>query len=295
MESTSKLVARLVVGLTALVAVVVVLSNLPGCGPEKTLPEGDKVATTPRDGGSLPAVPAASEEKARQVVERAIKAMTDGHPERVEKTKVNKSTAKGHYYKPVASGQYQFVETRRVFQTAYPDKVRVEYDFLPESSQMTIGLRRPTGVWARVSNGQTPVFDPQQYAEIVSVDALGTYWLLTLTPLAEPKTVVYGLATTAAGGRPFDTVKAVVPGYPVEFKLWFGQSDGLLARIEYTHLEGGAPVSKLIAVAEPRAFAGLTLPTKIEYTRNAQRAEQWTVESWEFPDAIDDAVFTEPK
>ena len=61
------------------------------------------------------------------------------------------------------------------------------------------------------------------------------------------------------------------------------------------YLEAGVRVSKVITLSEHRPFAGLTVPTKIEYTRNGQIAEQWAVESWEFPDTIDDAVFVEPK
>jgi hypothetical protein len=293
MRSKSKGMAGSLAGLTALVAVTLGLSALSGCGEEKKLPGAESTGTEPQV-NSTPTVPAVSEEAARRVVDRAIKVMTDGHPERIEKTKVNRSTAKGHYFKPV-NGQFQFVETTRQFQAVYPDRVRVEYDFQSEGNQLTIGLRRPAGVWARVTVGQPPVFDPQQFAEIVAVDAVGTYWLLTLTPLSDPKTVVFGLTTTPAGGRPFDTLKAVVPGYPVVFTLWFDQATWVLTRIEYANLEAGALVTKALAVSEYKPFAGLTLPTKIDYRRDGRIAEQWTVESWEFPDKIDEAVFIEPK
>ena len=108
MQRTSKLVAGSVVGLVALVGIAVALSTLSGCGREKELPTPPLEG--PNAGGSnLPAVvPAVSEDAARRVVDRAIKAMTDGHPERVEKTRVNRSKAKGHYYKPV-NNQFQFV------------------------------------------------------------------------------------------------------------------------------------------------------------------------------------------
>jgi hypothetical protein len=293
MRSTSNVAVGSVVGLTVLVGVAVLLSTLSGCGQEKSLPTPDPEPES-RGGGEQRVIPAASEEQARQVVERAIRAMTDGHPERVQKTKVNRSTAKGHYYK-LLNGQYQFVETHRVFQAVYPDRARADYDFKPEGYQLTIGMRRPAGVWAKVTNGPAPAFDPQQFAEVVAVDAIGTHWMLTLTPLAEPKTVAFGFATASADGRPYDTIKVSIPGYPVVFGLWFEQASARLTRVDYSHLEAGVAVTKVIALSEHRPFAGLTLPTKIEYTRNGQIAEQWAVESWEFPDTIDDAVFVEPK
>jgi hypothetical protein len=294
MQSTAKVVA----GQFALVAVAVGLSTLSGCGEGKLLPGAGVISTEPRVGSQV--VPAASEEKARQVVERAIRAMTDGHPERVEKTKVNRSTAKGQYNRRLPDGQFRFVDTDRLFQAVYPDRVRVDYEFKPyefnpEGSRLTIGLRRPVGVWVRDSTAPGAGFNAQQFSDLVAVDAIGTHWLLTLTPLADPQVVVFGFATASAGGRPFDTIKASHPSYPVVFNLWFEQATGRLAKIEYANMEAGAPVSKVIALGEYKPFGGLTLPTKINYTHNVTNAERWTVESWEFPDAIDDAVFAEPK
>lgn len=297
MQRTSTTPATLVgvaLSLTTLAAVAVGLSSLTGCGPEKSLPGVDTVAT---DRGEKPTaeVPAASEEKARQVVDRAVKAMTDGHPERLQKTKVNRSTAKGHYYKPV-NGQFQFVETNRQFQAVYPNQIRVDYEFTAEGGRTnTIGLRRPAGAWFRDSAAPSPVQDPQQFAEMVGVDAIGTHWMVTLTPLTDPQVVAYGFAPASAGGRPFDTVKVAIPGYPVVYTLWFDQASGLLARVAFTNFVVGTKVDKELAVSEHKPFAGLTLPTKISYTHNGQTAETWTVDTWEFPDRIDDAVFVEPK
>src|SRR5262249_4591065 len=148
-----------------------------------------------------------------------------------------------------------------------------------------------TGAWLKVSVGQAPALDPQQFGEVVAVDVIGTHCMLTLTPLAEPKTVAFGFATASADGRPYDTIKVSIPGYPVVFGLWFEQASARLTRVNYSHFEAGVPVTKVIDLSEHRPFAGLTVPTKIEYRQNHRIAEQWTVESWEFPDTIDDAVF----
>src|SRR5262245_15792958 len=132
MRSTAKVVVGSVACLTALVGVVLALSTLSGCGQEKELPKGGVLPTDPR--GSPPTVaPTVSDESARRVVERAIKVMTDGHPERVEKTRVNHSIAKGHRLWPVPNqAQLGWVETNRVFRAVYPDRVRADYEFPSE-------------------------------------------------------------------------------------------------------------------------------------------------------------------
>lgn len=293
MGSTIKFAAGLRVGLTALLGVAVGLSAVSGCGPERSLPGVETTATEPATSNASNVVPTSSEKSARDVVDRAIRAMTGGRPERLAQTRVNKSTATGSLYRPV-NNQFQFVKTKRQVQTTYPDRIRVEYEF-DGGERLTIGLKRPAGVWVRDANGTQPVPNPEQLAEVVSVDALGTYWMVTLTPLAEPTTIVYGFTSASSGGRPIDTIKASVPGYPVVFNLSFDQEKALLKRIEFTHLEAGAAVPKFVVLDEYKAFGGLMLPSKIEYTRNHQVAEQWTVEAWEFPDRIDDAVFEQPK
>jgi len=294
MKRTAKVVTG-VAGLTAGLAVVVGLSSLSGCGQEKGLPSADVVSKEAPAVPPTAMVPAASEDAARRVVERAVKATTDGQPGRLDKARVTRTTAKGHFYKTVGT-QQRFVETNRVFQAAYPDKVRVDYEFTGEGGRtISIGLRRPAGVWARDTGGESPVQDSPQFADMVAVDAAGTHWMLTLTPLTDPKAVVYGLATRSAGGRPFDTIKASVPSFPVVYTLWFDQATGLLAKVEYANLEGGVLITKVVALSEHKPFGGLTLPTKIDFTRNGQGAENWTVESWEFPDKIDDAAFEQPK
>lgn len=291
MGSTLKFAARLVVGLTALTTVAVGLSTISGCGPERTLPGVETAGSEPSTTGPTAAIPEKSEEPARKVVERAIKAMTDGHPERLDKATVNRSVAKGHLFQ-----NQQFVETTRTVQSVYPDRLRVEYEFKAAGNRLTIGLRRPSTVWARTSSGEAPFLDTQQFYDVVSVDALGTYWFATLTPLADPKTVVFGLGATTAGGKTFDTVKATVSGFPgLAFTVWFDREQGLARRVEYTHAEAGAPVPKVLRLDQYKAFGGLTLPAKIDYARGHQDVELWTVESWEFPDRIDDAAFEQPK
>jgi hypothetical protein len=286
---------KIVAGVTVLIGVTIGLSGLSGCGEEKKLP-GPIDGSEPRSNNPRNSnIPTTSEDAAKRVVDRAIRAMTDNHPERLDKTKVNKSTAKGHYFKPV-NGQFQFVETNRLFQAVYPDRVRVDYEFKGEGGRTnSIGLRRPAGAWFRDSAAPSPIQDPQQFAELVNVDAIGTLWLLTLAPMAEGKAVAFDFAPASSDGRPFDTVKVGIPGYPIAFTLWFDQSSALLTRVEYNHLEAAVRVMKRVDLAEHKPFGGLKLPTQIIYTRDGKEAERWTVESWEFPDTIDDAVFAEPK
>src|SRR5215213_5849969 len=67
-----------------------------GCTPAKELPSEEEVVK-PADAGEKPVtVPAASEPKAKEYVEKAVKAFTAGKPELVAKGRASRSVLKGH-------------------------------------------------------------------------------------------------------------------------------------------------------------------------------------------------------
>ena len=70
---------------------------------------------------------------------------------------------------------------------------------------------------------------------------------------------------------------------------------GHLAGIEYTHPELGSPVTKVLSLGDHKPSGGVMLPTLVEFVRNGDLVERWTVTKWEFVEKLDDAVFDPPK
>ena len=283
--------------LVALVAAVALLASVPGCGGKgkelpSVVPQADDKAN------STPAVvtPEKSEPTAAAVVEKALKAATDGHPERVGKAKANRLRMKGSVVGPGRP-----IPTVRRVEAVWPDRLAQTDEMSPESGLGTIliRLRRPVLWVGNIKEGKTaPVEFPdlKEREAALAAELVGRHWMALLVPLADPKTVVFAAKKEPLNGQPADVIKAAVPGSPV-FTLWFDEKTGLLGRIDFNQVEPGStvPTIKFFSLGRHRAFDGMTLPGRIEYRQNALPLEEWDVESWEFPERIDDGAFDAPR
>jgi hypothetical protein len=283
---------RRTTGLTVGLAAGVML--LAGCGQEKELPKEITRSTVREEPVQAP-IPASSDPAAKAVVERAIKAATDGHPERLEKFKAHKSVVKGQM---VLDSGAVTATTRRV-EAVWPDRMRASFEFpVGDRKQVLIGMRRPV-IWSSSFGGDgrgtdiTPA-DRQRYEEIVATDAIGQCWMPMLVPLIDPKTVVFDAKKEPALGQPGETVKVAVPGCPT-FTLWFDEKTSHLGLVTYRHVEWNTPIDKRLTLAAHKPQGGIVLPTRIDLSRNGRDVEQWEVVSWESVDKIDDAAFDPPK
>jgi hypothetical protein len=282
--------------LPAVVLAAAGLASLPGCGgKEKELPkvvqQGDEKGTTP-----AVVVPAKSEPEALAVVERAIKATTDGHPERLQKAKNNRLKLKG-----TLVGTGVPIPTGRDVEAAWPDRFAQtdEMDAGDSRVKILIRLRRPV-LWVGNSReGKTvPVEppDPKASEAALSGELVGRHWMALLVPLTDPKTVVFAAKKETVNGQAADIIKAAVTGAPV-FTLWFDEKTGLLGRIDFSQIEPGAtaPTQKFFSLLQHRVFDGVMLPARVEHRQNGLPVEEWNVVSWEFPERLDDATFDAPK
>jgi hypothetical protein len=272
-----------------LLAGLVVLS---GCGPEKEIPK--EVPTTHDPGApDAPAVPTSSQPEAVKVVERCVGAVTGGHPERLRQIKAVRQTVKGRMRWVTG----QVVPTARKIEAVWPDRARIEFDFVTgDIKPVVIGLRRPEA-WAYNMLPTGPQeFSPantREYGDILAVEVIGHVWLPTLVPLVDPKTVVFGAAKETVSGQPADAVKVAVPGGPV-YTLWLNEKTHLPGMVTYSHRENGITFEKRFVLSGHKPFGGLQLPTVQEYSRNGLVVEQWETTDWEFPDTIGDATFDRP-
>jgi hypothetical protein len=266
-----------------------------GCGSGKELP--DDVPLT-KESGAIPPdpggkVPEASDPVAKDIANRAIKAITQNKPDLLEKARICKVIAHGSFQFP---NNPTMTDAIRSVQTVWPDRARVTYDFKGVSLKITWGMQSPFG-WKVV--GQQPYIPPSNPAEIAQVlrtDLMAEQWFLTGIGLAEPGAVFFDpqKAKTAKGST--TTIKIGLPDRPV-YRVAFDDQSGLPVRIEYAPLEIGqrTRIRKVVTVSDPMPASGLMLPTSIEMTQNELLAYHWTIDLWEFPEKMDDAVFDAQK
>lgn len=281
-------------------AVAVGLAIVIGCGPERRIPSKDSgSADTGKSSG--PSLPTASHPEAQKVVDRAIHAATEGDPKRLDKAWVNKSVVKGVVEWPgPVPGSLVTIKANRTIQAVWPDRIRVTMERPSEEPRQVVLGRRPLGFWAYnvdAAGKATPVTlpDAREEESILRVDAVGQHWLLLLVPLTDPKAVVFDARKVpVAADVTADLIKLSIPDYPV-FDLWFNEKTGLLGRLEYTHNERGNSIRKSLVVTNHKPHGGIVVPTTIVFQRNDRTVEQWTLESWEFPEKLGEPTFDPPK
>lgn len=267
-----------------------------GCGAEKQLPKG-QAGTPPDARGGEPEVPAASDPKAREVVDRALRAA--GDPAKVARLRTSKATFSGMMKRAAATGEFAAIKTTSTTDAVWPDRARVEYRFEAAGMPpMAIGFRRPV-VWTFVLRDnarweEVPAPDPGDVERQAMTDMTSTYWMPLLVPLLDPRTVVFEPRTVTTGPQPAEVVKAHVPGCPV-FTLWFDPATNFLRRVDCTRTDRGQRVADAVILDGHKPFDGVTAPGKMLHERNNVGVEEWTLDALDFPEKIDEARFDPPK
>ena len=272
-------------------ASVLLFTAILGCGgPEKELPKDIGSTERGKDVEIAAAIPTTSQPDARKRIDRCLAAATEGHPERLEKLKVNRQSVRGKWRWP---SDVVSIATRE-FQCVWPDKARVAYEFTTgDFKKFLIVFRRPTVLAFSDDGTGSKEFappNPKEFAENVKIDALGEHWLPMLVPLADPKTIVFDLKKEPFGTKIAETVKVAIPDCPV-YTIWFEENIDLPGMITYSHVDVGSRVQKQVILGAHKPFGGVMLPTQLESRRNGVSVQEWTVLQWEFPDKIEDSVF----
>lgn len=265
-----------------------------GCGPGKELPseashKKESVGIPPDPGGKAPAT---SDPEAKAIADRAIKAITQNQPDLLAKAKICKLTAHGVFQMP----DNPKTEAKCSIQTVWPDRALVIYNFGATQKQ-TFGLRSPFGWFVNSTAPYTPPSNPTEIAQIIRTDVMAHQWLLLGLGLADSQAIFFEPEKSKSEKNSTSIIK--IGGFTDQpiYRVSFDDKTGLPRRIEYSPLEIGQRVRfrKVVTVADPSASSGLMLPTSIEMTQNDQLAYHWSVDSWEFPEKIDDAIFDAPK
>lgn len=267
-----------------------------GCSPGKEMPETSLVQKEPETAASDPfgKVPKASDPKAKEVADRVIKAISRGYPEKLARTRVNRSVARGSIVFPNNSTK----PAGRVAETVYPDHARVVYSFdeNPEMKQ-TYGLNSPFG-WQVAGNlTYVPSPSPATVGRILTNDLLAEHWLPLGIALTDPKAVYFEANSRKGDKGPVTTVKYGLEDQHVIYLLTVDDQSDLIKRIEYSPVEDTekSRINKIVLFPEHQAFDGYMLPTRMENYQKGTKVYSWSFTAWEFPEKLDPDLFNPPK
>lgn len=273
------------------VCVALFAAPLAGCGPEKELPTA---AQAPERATTQPTAPAKSDPEAKAVLDKAVKALTGGKPELLAKGKACRLTLKGQMYS--VDNSNQSIDATRNLTAAWPDKLHFTNDSEAFGNKLVVEswLRRPEFVVMRNGAEHRPP-NPAEWEQNLASDVVGQIWMPFLLPPTDPKAVVFDPQTVSLDRHEIKLVKLALGEYP-PYQLYFDAKSDALVRVEYTTTETGIPRRTTMIFSDHKPGPdGLLLPYRLECLHNKAVVEKWTVEKWEFPEAIKDDEFSPKK
>jgi hypothetical protein len=229
---------------------------------------------------AVPAAPAAADDGARAVIDRAIRAH-GGERRLAEASRVSRA----------GSGtQRQGVEEVK-FATEMlldlPDRIRLEIT-LDGRFKILMVINGDKG-WVRTASTQAL---PEGRVRELREEAYA-WWVSTLVPLTREEFTLRALPDGRSDGKAVSVVRASRKGWP-DVTLSFDKGSGLLVKMERPGTEAGLKVDKAYLFDNHRTFDGVKVPTHEVTTLNGRKWSDVTFESYTFPDEIDKEKFEKP-
>jgi hypothetical protein len=281
---------RLGICVTGFLTIVVI-----GCGPGKELPDQVPTTAVKREPPPDPfgPVPATSDPAAKAVIDRAVKAITQDKPERLEKAKVTTVIYKGVVYLPGTQSLENPASVR--WDVAWPNRASVVYETKSSTGLLmnsnTFRLTHPNGWW--LVDGALREQNAIAVGRTVWTDVMTQHGIILGLTLADSRAVAFGLQKSTTP-TPTTSVKLGIPDLPV-IQVAFDDRSGLPVRVEFHPIEDIARPTKVLLFSDHKPEGDFVLPTTLEFFLNDRPGWKLKPEKWEFPDKIDDEKFSAPK
>jgi hypothetical protein len=175
--------------------------------------------------------------------------------------------------------------------TQLPEKLRATFDVDAggQKLQMILVVNGNRG-W-RSAGGAVADLTPLELAELREEAYIS--WVETLLPLRDTAFQLAALPEVKVDGKPALGVKVSRQGY-VDLELYFDKDSHLLVKVARKTREAGRAVTKERVFAEPKAFDGLRLPSKVQDFTDGRKVAEATVTGYKFPSKVDDNQFAKP-
>lgn len=228
---------------------------------------------------------AADRNKALVVIDDAIRA--HGGAEKLAATRIMTRSSKGTMH---LFGKENAFKAETAFQLPdrYRDAIVIETDGL--KAPLTIVVNGDQG-W-NSSGGMVSTLGKSRIAE-VREEMLYVVQLSTLLPLRDKTFELAPLPESKVLGLPALAVKVTSKGHS-DAVLYFDKESRLLIKLERKAQEGGLGFHKEYYYREHRDFDGLKMPTRYIEIMNGKKLIELTIESYKFPQKIDEKVFGKP-
>lgn len=230
-----------------------------GCAEEKKLATKALIQDNKPAAASLESTrPEKEDPAAREIVNKAIAAHTNGKPERLEGIKAQHVLLQG--YGLTENGEK---DGSRESWAVWPNLFAFRFGYRPDNERelVSTGVSTATGGFQSGPNGQPTPFTGE-YVKAFQWDLFALEWTLTPKALTHPQAVFHQPGKATKNDRAFNTVKAFIPGNPT-WTLYFDEKTSLLGRVEYIGLEGNA-APKTLTYAEHQEREGLKVPNRVE-------------------------------
>lgn len=260
-----------------------------GCGPVKELPDEVSRPEEPTARVETDEIPERSEPAAREAAERTVRAITGGNPGRLARLRYAVLNYRGSVALPTSP--LPAAATLR-WEIAWPDRARVTYD-IAAAVRQTFYLRGNLG-WrseGTAAGDERPgELNPRDVGRIITTELIAQPGVMLGLTLADPNAVVFD-ARRQGDAASFRLKLSEAPVLTITCDA----TTNLPTRVEYQPREFGRPVHKLLVMSDHQPADGLLLPTKLEFSQNHRLGEEWKLDKWEFPEAIDDSRFGPPR
>lgn len=233
-----------------------------------------------------------SDPAAVAVIDKALRAHTDGHLEHLRKLKAIRFTLTGLM---VNTAGVRFPSTVRAAY-AWPDKMRYLVENTgTERAQFLIG-RDGEDLWVQNKSAQnlaaTREPAPTQLRR-ETVNDSAAYWFWMLGAISEPGATYAQRPDLGQGEKPLTAIQIWRDGFP-DAVLFFDPTTSKLVRVIYDGDVAGQRVQKRFDLSEEFLSNGIKFPGKLLLSANDRVLGDWQVTGMEFPDTIDPKEFREP-
>lgn len=236
--------------------------------------------------------PAESDPAAVAIIDKALRAHTDGHLENLRKLKAIRFSLSGMMVN--AAGARLPSTANGVY--VWPDKTRCSIENTgAERVQLTVA-RDGDELWMQNKSVQNLNAGRDEVPAPLRREAfsdLSAHWFWLLGMMAEPGAIVAKRADLGPGDKPLSAVQIWRDGFP-DAILYFDPTTAKLARVIYDSDVTGQRVQKRFDLSEEFASGGIKFPGKLLLSANDRVLGDWQLTSVEFPDSIDPKEFREP-
>jgi hypothetical protein len=191
-------------------------------------------------------------------------------------------------------------DANRSVESIWPDQGLVAYEFKEGASpNVKMGVNRSFGWTMQGPGPYVPMQNPTETAQILMNDLIGEHWITLGIVYADPSTVFFDRKESKTEKGTSNTIKISMKGRPI-YQVTFDEQF-LPVKNEYSTMEQGGRINKTVTYSQHKLSEGMVLPSHLELNhtypelKHSHTVYSWGLDKWEFPEKLDESLFSPPK